>query len=396
MELKGSSPCALLRTPHHQRPPAARVPPPRCSPAVVQSSLWAQEASQLRQWLDDVPFTGGGQQPVALAEALLEAACLFELPCGLQAPGGAAVQRHCLVCMVSDPAPGVVSWPFPPPQAKVGFGWVLGGGGGWLGWPPFVQRSRRAGCARHCQLSFMRHAVSQQLNCAVSSSCSSSSGTIPCFTSLLWCNCRRPPPPPPSQWVRLPGLATSVEMVHALQARAVTLSLATRLRAQKTFSASLVYHWLHTLTPPQVRGDTGGAGKRLRGWQAPRAPRWPLQQRCLTRPGLPATLSASRRVAACCALIAALLRLSCCPARGSALAATRAQLCTPYMLHAPSRTCTVHRLPPPLRLQVPPVPLDTFLREHSSEYRTLTCSAAKTAGGSVVVMPHWDQVRRPK
>ena len=84
---------------------------------MVQSSLWTPDASQLRQWLDDVEFGGGGSQPVALAEALLEAASLFELPSTLQ-PGG-AVQSHCLVCMVSDPSTAPVAWPLPTLSGQV-------------------------------------------------------------------------------------------------------------------------------------------------------------------------------------------------------------------------------------------------------------------------------------
>ncbi|GAB4820614.1 hypothetical protein N2152v2_007660 [Parachlorella kessleri] len=72
------------------------------------------DVSQLRQWLDDVDFCGGGGQPVALGEALLELAAMLELPTSLGlAPGSPPVQAHCLVCMVSDPAALAVPWPYP-------------------------------------------------------------------------------------------------------------------------------------------------------------------------------------------------------------------------------------------------------------------------------------------
>ncbi len=90
------------------------------SAAVVQASHWTQDVSQLRQWLDDVQFSGGGGQPVTLGEALLEAAALLELPSTLSiAPGAPALQAHCLVCMVSDPSAAAVPWPYPSVYGKV-------------------------------------------------------------------------------------------------------------------------------------------------------------------------------------------------------------------------------------------------------------------------------------
>lgn len=83
---------------------------PPHSPAAVESSFgWLSSVDQFRCLLEDVEFVGGGGQPVALAEALLEAASLFALP----APGAAPPpQQHCLVCLASDPAVRPVPWPF--------------------------------------------------------------------------------------------------------------------------------------------------------------------------------------------------------------------------------------------------------------------------------------------
>lgn len=105
---------------------------------VVQSSLWTQDASTLRQWLDDVEFCGGGNQPVALAEALLEAAALLELPTALEPPAqgpGAGVpaqqqlKSRCLVCMVSEPSTNAVAWPYPSAYGQVRAGRGLEKGG---------------------------------------------------------------------------------------------------------------------------------------------------------------------------------------------------------------------------------------------------------------------------
>lgn len=61
-------------------------------------------------------------------------------------------------------------------------------------------------------------------------------------------------PPCSAQWARLPGLATSLELVHALTTQmCVALALATRLRTGQHFSTPLVLHWLHTMAQPQVR-----------------------------------------------------------------------------------------------------------------------------------------------
>lgn len=87
---------------------------PPHSLAAVESSLgWVASVPQFRALLGGLQFSGGGGQPVALAEALAEAAALFALqrPAAAAAPG-AACQQHCLVCLTSDPAPHPVLWPF--------------------------------------------------------------------------------------------------------------------------------------------------------------------------------------------------------------------------------------------------------------------------------------------
>lgn len=90
------------------------------SAAAVESCLgwWSgASAAEFRtHLLDSLRFTGGGGQPVALAEALLEAASLFACaPGGSGAGAGGAApacQQHCLVFLASEPAPQPVPWPF--------------------------------------------------------------------------------------------------------------------------------------------------------------------------------------------------------------------------------------------------------------------------------------------
>ncbi|KAL4457855.1 hypothetical protein ABPG75_012720 [Micractinium tetrahymenae] len=90
------------------------------SAAAVDSCLgWWSGASVVQfrsHLLDSLSFAGGGGQPVALAEALLEAASLFACaaPGGGAASAGAAptCQQHCLVFLASEPAPQPVPWPF--------------------------------------------------------------------------------------------------------------------------------------------------------------------------------------------------------------------------------------------------------------------------------------------
>lgn len=87
------------------------------SSTTVESCLgWWSGASTAHfraQLLDSLSFSGGGGQPVALAEALLEAASLFaSAPAGIGAAAGSACQQHCLVFLASDPAPQPVPWPF--------------------------------------------------------------------------------------------------------------------------------------------------------------------------------------------------------------------------------------------------------------------------------------------
>lgn len=87
---------------------------PPHSLAAVESSGWVADVQAFRQLLEGVQLSGGGRQPVALAEALAEAAALFALQQGGAAGGGEAPpQQHCLVCIASDPAPHPVAWPYP-------------------------------------------------------------------------------------------------------------------------------------------------------------------------------------------------------------------------------------------------------------------------------------------
>lgn len=90
--------------------------------ATVESSGWVADIPAFRQLLDGAQRSGGGRQPVALAEALAEAAALFALKQGGAAGGGdAAPLQHCLVCIASDPATHPVAWPYPEDscQAKL-------------------------------------------------------------------------------------------------------------------------------------------------------------------------------------------------------------------------------------------------------------------------------------
>ena len=84
---------------------------PPHSLAAVESPLgWCRGVGHFRRQLLDggsLECAGGGGQPVALAEALLEAAALFTLP-----GGGSTCQQHCLVCLASEPAVQPVAWPF--------------------------------------------------------------------------------------------------------------------------------------------------------------------------------------------------------------------------------------------------------------------------------------------
>lgn len=84
---------------------------PPFSTAAVQSTLgWCSGTAQLRQLVECLEFVGGGGQPVALAEALLEAAGLFCLPSSSISASGC--QQHCLVCLATEPASCPVPWPY--------------------------------------------------------------------------------------------------------------------------------------------------------------------------------------------------------------------------------------------------------------------------------------------
>jgi hypothetical protein len=84
---------------------------PPHSLAAVESGLGWFSVERFRRLLSDLEFVGGGHQPVALAEALLEAASLFAIP--LANPGLPAPQQHLIVCIASEPAVLPVPWPYP-------------------------------------------------------------------------------------------------------------------------------------------------------------------------------------------------------------------------------------------------------------------------------------------
>lgn len=81
---------------------------PPHSLAAVESGLRWFSVDRFRSLLSDLEFVGGGHQPVALAEALLEAASLFALP-----PISPAPQQHLIVCIASEPATLPVPWSHP-------------------------------------------------------------------------------------------------------------------------------------------------------------------------------------------------------------------------------------------------------------------------------------------
>ena len=86
---------------------------PPHSPAAVESVLGWVSVQRFRHLLDSLEFAGGGgRQPVALAEALAEAAALFAVA-GAAGGGGGPWQQHCLICLASEPAVHAVAWPFP-------------------------------------------------------------------------------------------------------------------------------------------------------------------------------------------------------------------------------------------------------------------------------------------
>ena len=79
------------------------------SVAAVESSLtWCAGVLPFRALLAGLRFEGGGGQPVALADALLEAAALF----ACAGSGAPPPPQHCLVWLASDPATRPVPWPF--------------------------------------------------------------------------------------------------------------------------------------------------------------------------------------------------------------------------------------------------------------------------------------------
>jgi len=200
------------------------------SAAVVESSLaWCSSVAQFRRQLENLGFAGGGNQPVGLAEALLEAASLFA--CGSSSAGGggsgssAAVQQHCLVCLASDPGTQPVPWPFAEDCGVVS---VERRGGGLAGWHAAgrlhlmavwvgsqLPRAVVAVVGRGCQFS-VAHIAQPSLGHA--------------YLSVPRCVCVPAPNPLraclwPLQ-AKLAGLATSAELCHAFWRRGITLSLA--------------------------------------------------------------------------------------------------------------------------------------------------------------------------
>ena len=122
---------------------------PPHSLAAAESPLgWCRGEGHFRRQLLDggsLECAGGGGQPVALAEALLEAAALFTLP-----GGGSTCQQHCLVCLASEPAVQPVAWPFFQDCSMVsgpvtGTGWA----GGCPGWQQLLHAN---GAVRHCSM----------------------------------------------------------------------------------------------------------------------------------------------------------------------------------------------------------------------------------------------------
>lgn len=96
--------------------------PPPFATATVESSAWVADVPTFRRLLEGLRFVGGGRQPVALAEALAEAAALFSLPPSWSGGGTAAWQQHCLVCFASEPSMHPVPWPYPEDCAIVSLG----------------------------------------------------------------------------------------------------------------------------------------------------------------------------------------------------------------------------------------------------------------------------------
>ncbi|KFM28598.1 hypothetical protein F751_6357 [Auxenochlorella protothecoides] len=81
----------------------------------VLSSQWTRDTQELRRWLDGIDFCGGGNgKGLALAPALLAVACLFGVPSTLPSPA-----NHCLMCLISEPGPHPVEWPYPQDCGKV-------------------------------------------------------------------------------------------------------------------------------------------------------------------------------------------------------------------------------------------------------------------------------------
>ncbi|KAL6785325.1 hypothetical protein ACKKBG_A03385 [Auxenochlorella protothecoides x Auxenochlorella symbiontica] len=81
----------------------------------VLSSQWTRDTQELRRWLDGIDFCGGGNgKGLALAPALLAVACLFGVPSALPSPA-----NHCLMCLISEPGPHPVEWPYPQDCGKV-------------------------------------------------------------------------------------------------------------------------------------------------------------------------------------------------------------------------------------------------------------------------------------
>lgn len=81
----------------------------------VLSSQWTRDTQELRRWLDGIDFCGGGNgKGLALGPALLAVACLFGVPSALPSPA-----NHCLMCLISEPGPHPVEWPYPQDCGKV-------------------------------------------------------------------------------------------------------------------------------------------------------------------------------------------------------------------------------------------------------------------------------------
>lgn len=177
--------------------------PPHSGAAVESVLGWSASVQHLRRLLDSLEFVGGGgRQPVMLAHALAEAAALFAAADAADAGGGGPWQQHCLVCLASEPAVQPVSWPFAEDCCMVGdggrTGWVVccRGRAAWPGCLP-------AGSAVGCMLTASTSPALPR----------TFSAPLPRLSHLF-------------AQARLPGMATSLELVRALRRRGVQLSLA--------------------------------------------------------------------------------------------------------------------------------------------------------------------------